>query len=186
MECIISHNIFSAGRGIVALRCFFGGKLARNGHGAGSEVQQRCHGGAERGVGVGFFGFGARVGWDGTETEKKKQNSFGFHTAWPGGGNALAAELAAVIEAVLGSGARGYCENCNNSHVEPFPGAFNCCFVRKRARPSLRKPDLDAGFWEAEENGPLAPRGLCFLGQLYNSGYVLRERFAAFFFFFSL
>lgn len=124
-------------------------------------------------------------GWDGMGLKrgKKKKISFGFHMAWPGGGNAPAAELAAVIEAVLGSGERGYCGNCHNSHVEPFPGAFNCCLVRKRARPSLRKPDLAAGFWEAAENGPLAPRGLCFLGQLYNSGDVLRERFAAFFFF---
>lgn len=134
---------------------------------------------------MGFF-LGLVHGWDGMglkRGKKKKKISFGFHTAWPGGGNALAAELAAVIEAVLGSGEWGYCGNCHNSHVEPFPGAFNCCLVRKRARPSLRKPDLAAGFWEAAENGPLAPRGLCFLGQLYNSGDVLRERFAAFFFF---
>lgn len=72
----------------------------------------------------------------------------------------------------------------NNPNVRCLFIYFKCCFVLECVGLSLWKHDLYTGFLETEENGPLSPRGLCFLGQLYNSGYVLRKRIFFLLFFF--
>lgn len=70
----------------------------------------------------------------------------------------------------------------SNSHLRCLFLCFKCCSILECVGLSLWKHDLYLRFLETGENGPLSPRGLCFLGQLYNSGYVLHKRIFFFFF----